>query len=89
MKDDIKAEGQPGEAVEAAAEERHEKKIKKAEKSKKKLCKLVKDDYLKKHFKEYRQLVADPEFLCGKCGRAAKEKASLCKPAPMKASKTE
>lgn len=44
------------------------------------LCKLVKRDYLKKHFKEYQELVTNPLFICRKCGRVAKEKQYLCRP---------
>ena len=44
------------------------------------LCKLVKRDDLKKHFKEFQQLVTDPLFICRKCGRVAKEKQYLCRP---------
>jgi hypothetical protein len=45
-----------------------------------KLCKLIKKNYLKKHFKEYEELVLSPRFICGKCGRVAKDAKSLCKP---------
>jgi hypothetical protein len=44
------------------------------------LCKLVKKDFLKDHFKEYKALVKEPEYICKKCGRLAKDKRSLCKP---------
>lgn len=57
----------------------------KDKKTKKKhtLCKLVKKDYVKEHFPDYQALVADPEYICKKCGRAAKDDASLCKPLPI------
>jgi len=51
---------------------------------KQKLCQLVKKDSLKKHPKEYQELVSNAAYLCLKCGRAAKEKTSVCKPAPLK-----
>jgi len=44
------------------------------------LCKLVKKDFLKKHFSEYRGLVANPEWVCRKCGRVANDPKLLCKP---------
>lgn len=63
------------------------KKNKKGKKSDKKksvkkhtLCKLVKNDFLKKHFSEYMDLVANPEWICRKCGRVANDPKSLCKP---------
>jgi hypothetical protein len=48
------------------------------------LCKLVKHDYLKKHFQEYQELVLDPLFICHKCGRVAREKHYLCRPVLIK-----
>ena len=71
----------------AAAEESKGGKKKKEDKKKEKslpdktLCKLVKSDYVKDHFKEYQKLVADGEYVCRKCGRVAKNKRSLCSPA--------
>lgn len=47
------------------------------------LCKLVKKDHLEKHFAEYEELVVNPEYICRKCGRAANDKKSLCKPVPI------
>jgi len=43
------------------------------------LCELKKD-YLKENLKEYKKLVRDARFVCKKCGRAAKDEESLCKP---------
>lgn len=56
---------------------------KKKNAGKRKLCKLVKKDFLKKHYKEYEELVLNPGYICGKCGRAAKDAKSLCKPMPI------
>ncbi len=47
---------------------------------KQKLCRIVKKDYLKKHFNEYEALVLNPAYICGKCGRASNDKKNLCKP---------
>jgi hypothetical protein len=44
------------------------------------LCKLVHDDILDDHFSEYQALVNPPAYICKKCGRAAADKKSLCKP---------
>ncbi len=52
----------------------------KKEGKKKKLCKLVKADYLKKHLEEYKLLTLEPDYICAKCGRTAKDKKSLHKP---------
>lgn len=60
----------------------HNKKDKK-DKEKRTLCKLVKKDFVKEQFSDYQALVADPEYICKKCGRAAKDAASLCKPLPI------
>lgn len=51
---------------------------------KQKLCKLVKNNSLKKHPEEYQALVSDAAYICLKCGRVAKDKSSLCKPMAMK-----
>lgn len=44
------------------------------------LCKLCKDDCLKKCFDEYSELVSEPKYICKKCGRAARKAKNLCKP---------
>ena len=44
------------------------------------LCKLAKNGFLDGHFKEYQALVNPPAYICKKCGRAAVDKKSLCKP---------
>lgn len=78
------ADAQP-EANEELKEEKKSKKEKKHEAVLKgPLCKLVKDDAHEKHFKEYAALVCQPAYICKKCGRAAAEKESLCKPAGIK-----
>ena len=64
-------------------------KEKKSKKEKKKfkavahgpLCKLSKSGFVEDHFKEYKALVVPPAYICKKCGRAAADKKSLCKPA--------
>ncbi len=47
---------------------------------KKKLCKLCKNDCLKKGLKDYIKLVNEPSYICKKCGRAANKSKSLCRP---------
>ncbi|KJJ85738.1 hypothetical protein OMAG_000405 [Candidatus Omnitrophus magneticus] len=46
----------------------------------KKLCKLANKEYLKNNMKEYLELVVNAAYVCGKCGRVAKEEKYLCKP---------
>jgi len=64
-----------------------EKKKKKDAKSNKKklnkrrtLCKLVKNDFLKKNFASYKDMVTNPEWICRKCGRVSNAPEFLCKP---------
>lgn len=64
--------------TEIMPEAKKTKKEKKAEK--RRLCKLVKKDYLKKNFKEYKALVMNPKYICHKCGRTAHDQNILCKP---------
>jgi hypothetical protein len=48
-------------------------------KGQKELCKWDKDD-IRDNLDKLKKLVADPRFICRKCGRAAKESDHLCKP---------
>ena len=48
----------------------------------KELCDLKKE--VKYNVEEYLKLVADPRFLCTKCGRVAKFQKNLCKTVPLK-----
>jgi hypothetical protein len=50
----------------------------------KKLCKLVSDGFLDDHTKKYTQMVNEPKYVCMKCGRAANDESSLCRPKKMK-----
>jgi hypothetical protein len=43
------------------------------------LCKWDKDE-IKDNLKELKKLVAEPRFVCRKCGRASKKDDCLCKP---------
>lgn len=47
---------------------------------KKKLCKLADKKLPDKKFDKYTALVAGPQFICTKCGRAAASEMNLCKP---------
>ena len=47
----------------------------------KSLCCLVKKGYHTDHPKKYKLLLKDPNYMCGKCGRAAADKKDLCEPA--------
>lgn len=42
------------------------------------MCKISKKDYLDKFFEEFKALVKEPEYICKKCGRVAKDKGRLC-----------
>jgi hypothetical protein len=46
----------------------------------KKLCKRVLEGQLESNLNKFIKKVADPLFVCVKCGRMAHNKASLCKP---------
>ena len=48
-------------------------------KDSKTLCKWDKDE-IKDRFKELKKIVAQPRFVCKKCGRAANKEEFLCKP---------
>jgi hypothetical protein len=43
------------------------------------LCKWNKDD-IKDDWKDLKKLVAQPKFICRKCGRVCKKEENLCKP---------
>jgi hypothetical protein len=43
------------------------------------ICKWKRDEYPKR-LEELRGIVADPQFVCTKCGRVANKKKWLCKP---------
>lgn len=55
----------------------------------KKLCKLVSDGFLDDHTKKYTQMVNDPKYVCMKCGRAANDEDSLCRPKKIKDKKED
>lgn len=44
------------------------------------LCYMENMGILTKYLSQYKQLVKDPQYVCKKCGRAAKSKLNLCKP---------
>lgn len=46
---------------------------------KKELCKWKREDYARE-LPLLKRIVADPKFVCEKCGRAAAKKKRLCKP---------
>ncbi|MBU5637772.1 hypothetical protein KOM00_13645 [Geomonas sp. Red69] len=48
-------------------------------KDSKTLCKWDKDE-IKDNLKELKKIVAEPRYVCKKCGRAAKKEEHLCKP---------
>lgn len=43
-----------------------------------KLCKIIRSGEHKNNMDEYIVLVRDGNFVCGKCGRVAKDKKNLC-----------
>jgi hypothetical protein len=51
--------------------------------SKDTLCKLVKDGFHKEHSKKYKALLKGAKYMCKRCGRAAADSDSLCKPAKL------
>ncbi len=55
----------------------------------KKLCKLVSDGFLDDHTKKYTQMVNNPKYVCMKCGRAANDEDSLCRPKKIKDKKED
>jgi len=73
-----------GPKMELDASEKKKKKDAKSDKKKlnkkRTLCKLVKNDFLKKHFASYKDLVTNPEWICRKCGRVSNDPKILCKP---------
>ncbi|WP_170270547.1 hypothetical protein [Heliorestis acidaminivorans] len=44
------------------------------------LCKLLKNDLIKKEPEEFKALVTNAQFYCKKCGRVAQKSKTLCKP---------
>ena len=46
------------------------------------LCEWTRTE-LREHLPQLRVIVAQPKFVCTKCGRAAGDKAYLCKPKPL------
>ena len=47
------------------------------------LCYLVNMGYLENSFKDYKELVKNPNFVCKKCGRSADSDENLCRPAKL------
>jgi hypothetical protein len=45
------------------------------------MCKYK--DHIKEDFETYKRLVKEPNFVCLKCGRVAREEKNLCKPASL------
>ena len=83
-KEDLLKNEYHAEEIKDVAKEAAKGEKKKKNAGKRKLCKLVKKDFLKKHVKEYEELVLNPRYICGKCGRAAKDAKSLCRPIPVR-----
>lgn len=46
------------------------------------LCKWDKDE-IKDNLKELKKIVAEPRYVCKRCGRAARKEDHLCKPEPL------
>ena len=46
------------------------------------LCKW-KQDEIEKNFDALRDMVANPKYVCRRCGRAVAKKKWVCKPAPL------
>ena len=46
----------------------------------KEMCKLVKEEFHLKKTKQYAKIVANPQYVCKRCGRVANKKTRLCKP---------
>ena len=44
------------------------------------LCYMENMGYLTGYLTDYKELIKNPEFVCKKCGRAAKSKDNLCQP---------
>ena len=43
------------------------------------ICALAEED----NFEEIRNLIKNPQYLCGNCGRAANKEENLCNPKPI------
>src|SRR5208283_3049111 len=44
------------------------------------LCYLHNIGFVESNMKEYKELVRNPKYVCGNCGRAAADAGNLCKP---------
>ncbi len=44
------------------------------------LCDLESNNFIKKNFKEYKELVRHGKYICKGCGRVAHKKKNLCEP---------
>jgi hypothetical protein len=44
------------------------------------LCYLQNIGFVETNMKEYKELVRNPKYVCGNCGRAAADAGNLCKP---------
>ena len=45
-----------------------------------KMCKIAKKELIEDNLECYIKLVKKPEYICKRCGRAAKSEKQLCKP---------